>query len=767
METPDAAAAHGTPAITRVFEESNLALQSPVLARSPPVSVKASNEADDAKPSGSMKRSRAEMATPRKPGTSESYMQENMEFINTPARAPPAMKRLMLDGSPVSRRASLEHNSPDGLFSLPPEQGSGGSLVSATQSLSVAPQLDTVVSPPPKFSLTIGGEPDPDMAVDGSEAQQLSSDQGADDPFSIRSPVFEAPASPEFTWLKTPQRQSHDSEATVVKDDEEQQQGNETVASTPFSKPIAEPEAESSFEKPSADIKAEESPEEMETDTWSPSRDKVSLPMTDASVAAANFAAAVDDSIASAEYNGVSSTAVFEPKIKAELAEMQITEFSVNADFDKSEESVVFTEEVDMKDVSEDVKERESIPADIGLSSKRPEQPELQTAKILSDPDLMYAAAVPLPGTPAQGDQLKTPIKSAKSKEAADFMIPTDWLMDPSPSGRRLKQHNAESPLKRFSSAEGENTENLIPVTPANQRLLDGLEIQWMTPSRVPKFSDTEMDALRNEYEEKMSRQNELREKLLEMLKDEYSANMRKQQDAAEQTLKEAEEMFQKMVEHKEREFAERLGEEQKKHSEEVARRDEETRIQAAELLRELENAISERDDQSSQKDEIRAMLNDYVATSSRLIEDKENEGLGLTRELGKLTLERQRLQEQIDGANALIDTLTSERTDAHMRAESLSAESSRLEDLTKALRNDVFVAEERSTKIKEYAEDTLAKANGEITSLQERVSAVQQENGMLKTQLTKAEARAKSLQIQLDSAKRQNEELLVLCNNM
>ncbi|KAJ2862113.1 hypothetical protein GGI22_002280, partial [Coemansia erecta] len=362
---------------------------------------------------------------------------------------------------------------------------------------------------------------------------------------------------------------------------------------------------------------------------------------------------------------------------------------------------------------------------------------------------------------------IKTPIKSANAKYAADFMIPTDWLMDPSPSGRRLMQH-AESPLKRFSSSpNGENANNLIPVTPANQKLLDSLEIQWMTPSRVPKFSDTEMDAVRAEYEEKMSRQNELREKLLETLKNEYSTNMRKQQDMAEQTLKEAEDMFQKMVEHKEREAAEKLAEEQRKHSEELARRDEESRIQAAELLRELENAIAERDEHLAQKDEVRAMLNDYVATSSRLMEDKDNEGLGLTRELGKLTLERQRLQEQIEGANTLIETLTNEKTDVYMRAESLSAETSRLEDLTKALRNDVLVAEERSTKIREYAEDTLAKANSEITSLQEQLAGLHQENGVMKTQLTKAEARARSLQIQLDSAKRQNEELLALCNNL
>ncbi|KAJ1798190.1 hypothetical protein LPJ59_002661 [Coemansia sp. RSA 2399] len=771
MESEDTA--RDTLAITRAFEESNIALQSPVLAQSPLLAVGAPSQIDDVKVVGSMKRSRADMATPRKPGTVESRVQESMEFINTPARAPPAMKRLMRDGSPVSRRASLEHNSPNGLFSLPPEQESGGSLVSATQSLSVA-QADAVVSPP-KFSLAMG-EFGSDMAVDGPESQSLlvmaTSDNGTDDPFSTSGrSISQAPASPDSSWLKTPQGQSQGSETTAVKD--------EIVASTLFEKAGTDPMAESPCGKEDAEPKAE-SPEAMEMDNYSLSGHEDSAQTTAASVAAANFAAAVAEAtndggatIIGAERNAMSSVTESDSEIKVETTDLNVSskpDLPTHPDVDTLEESVLFPE-VDMTDVSEDTRADETILVESQgptvASSERPEQPELTTAKILADPELMYAAAIPLPGTPGSGNQMKTPIKSANPKYAADFMIPTDWLMDPSPSGRRLKQY-AESPLKRFSSSpNGENAENLIPVTPANQKLLDSLEIQWMTPSRVPKFSDTEMDAVRAEYEEKMSRQNELREKLLETLNNEYSTNMRKQQDMAEQTLKEAEDMFQKMVEHKEREAAEKLAEEQRKHSEEIARRDEESRVQAAELLRELENVIAERDDHLAQKDEVRVMLNDYVATSSRLMEDKDNEGLGLTRELGKLTLERQRLQEQIEGANMLIETLTNEKTDVYMRAESLSAESSRLEDLTKALRNDVLVAEERSTKIREYAEDTLAKANSEITSLQEQLSGSHQENGIMKTQLTKAEARARSLQIQLDSAKRQNEELLALCNNL
>ncbi|KAJ2381917.1 hypothetical protein GGI23_007478, partial [Coemansia sp. RSA 2559] len=412
------------------------------------------------------------------------------------------------------------------------------------------------------------GEFGSDMAVDEPEPQSLlvmaSSDNGTDDPFSIGSiSISQAPASPDTSWLKTPQRQSQDAETTVVKE--------ETVATTLFEKVGAEPMAKSPSEKEKAEFKAE-SPEAMEMDNYLLSENEGNAQATDASVAAANFAAAVAEAtndggttITGAEQNGMSSAPASDSEIKAEPTDLNVLskpDLPTQPDADGLKESVFFPE-VDMKDVSEDAGADETILVESQTptvaSSERLEQPELTTAKILADPELMYAAAIPLPGTPGAGNQIKTPIKSANAKYAADFMIPTDWLMDPSPSGRRLLQH-AESPLKRFSSSpNGENANNLIPVTPANQKLLDSLEIQWMTPSRVPKFSDTEMDAVRAEYEEKMSRQNELREKLLETLKNEYSTNMRKQQDMAEQTLKEAEDMFQKMVEHKEREAAEKL----------------------------------------------------------------------------------------------------------------------------------------------------------------------------------------------------------------
>ncbi|KAJ2621242.1 hypothetical protein GGI25_003434 [Coemansia spiralis] len=735
-----------TPSSLRKFDESNLALQSPPMLAQSPLLTKSEDAFE--RPMGSMKRTRADIATPRKPGSDEARMQEEMSFINTPARAPPAMKRLMRNGSPVSRRTSLEPDSSSDLYSLPPEHDSGGSLISATQSLSVA--LPDSATSPPKFDLANIADSS-NIVADSSDKQPPTYHIDVDDPFVDDTMAM----SPDVTVSETLQEQQEQKEPgqlpeqTIFKG---QQQEQKLIEGTPFKQlPATAP-------KP-------ESPESMETDSCVPAKDT-----QEAAVEVTDGCHTITDTDEKLIDDAIPAESDSEIEFATESMHLR-SPFSATLAVDSKADAA--SSEVEMEDVqAENIKDdvfadnlaspRKEI---ISLPSTRLEQPELTTAKILSDPELMYAAAIPLPSTPALNSQTKTPIRSAKQKDSADFYIPTDWLMDMSPSGQHTQDN--ESSLKHFSSPNAENDENLIPVTPANQKLLDSLEIQWMTPRRVPKFSEADMEEVRAEYEEKMKRQNELREKLLETLKEEYASNMRKQQDMADQALKEAEEMFQTVMEHKEREFADKLAVELKKQSDEFARRDEESRVQVAELLREINNSNDERALLSVQKDEVQTMLDEYEAASTKLLEDKEAETMGLTRELGKLTLERQRLQEQLEEANAHVNSLAMEGAETANRVESLITENARLEELSGALRNDVLVAEERSAKIKEYAEGTLAKANTEIANLHERLTASQQEAAALKLQSTKAEARVKSLQIQLDSAKRQNEELLALCNNL
>ncbi|KAJ2488823.1 hypothetical protein IWW37_004487 [Coemansia sp. RSA 2050] len=404
------------------------------------------------------------------------------------------------------------------------------------------------------------------------------------------------------------------------------------------------------------------------------------------------------------------------------------------------------------------------------MGHSKVERAELSTAKILSDPELLYAASIPLPSTPALANQV-TPAAD-QTEASADFFIPTSWLMNPSPGTRndhtQPQPHTGTvDPSTPSLGSTNAKSDSLIPVTPANQRLLDSLEIQWVSPRRVPKFSEVDMEDVRTEYEEKMRRQNELREMLLEALKEEYAANMRKQEDMADQALREAEELFQKHAAQREREFEERLRAAEANHLGEIARRDEDTRVQEAQLSREIENLITERADISNELAQTRQTLEEYVATSGRLMDEKDSEINGLTRELAKLTLDRQRLQEQLGEALKSSEELLAKHSEALQVIEVLEVAKKQSDELNDTLHHDVLVSEERAAKIKEYAEAKLGEANAEISSAHEQLAAVRQDAAALRAQATKSDARARSLQIQLDSTKRQNEELLALCERL
>ncbi|KAJ1931905.1 hypothetical protein EC988_009633, partial [Linderina pennispora] len=81
------------------------------MAQSPPALLPASppNDQELSPKANSVKRTRADIATPRRPGSDEARRQEEMEYIETPARAPPAMKRFLRSESPtrVSPRQPL------------------------------------------------------------------------------------------------------------------------------------------------------------------------------------------------------------------------------------------------------------------------------------------------------------------------------------------------------------------------------------------------------------------------------------------------------------------------------------------------------------------------------------------------------------------------------------------------------------------------------------------------------------------------------------
>ncbi|KAI7832905.1 hypothetical protein BX661DRAFT_178758 [Kickxella alabastrina] len=396
--------------------------------------------------------------------------------------------------------------------------------------------------------------------------------------------------------------------------------------------------------------------------------------------------------------------------------------------------------------------------------------PELVSARILSDPELMYAASIPLPNTPAVAADQSTPKRAAPG----DFYIPADWLMNPNSETQQQRQQRAsrqpESPLQRFSampSADHPHSGDLIPVTPANQKLLDSLEIQWVSPRLVAKFSEADMEAERLSFDEKLGQRDELHRMIMESVKEEFAAQMRQAEQAAEDAAQRARDLAQRQMEQVQREHEAALRAQRAQHREEIQRRDEDTRSQVAELSREIENALAERMALVEDRDATQATLEQLMAVSTALEEEKNQHIHGLEQELGSLTVERRRLLQQLAEALTAAEELSAERDDVVKRVEALTLENVRMEELANALGSDVLVAEERSTKIKEYAESTLAAANAEIASAHDQLGALRHEVGLLRTQNAKAENRARSLQIQLDSTKRQNEELVAHYNSM
>ncbi|KAJ1746908.1 hypothetical protein LPJ78_005607 [Coemansia sp. RSA 989] len=648
--------------------ESNLALQSPppMLVQSPCLS-KQPQELEPQPPLSSMKRTRADIATPKKPGTMEAQRQQEMEYIATPARAPSAMKRMMRSESPDARITDND-----------------GSLRLAAQ----PPLSSKRNQSPPKFLL---GQND--------SSRQLKSPIMDDDDGLFGSP--QALKSKNVDNEKHVQADTQ-SEMVIETDDDvikvDENSNEQTMVVT----------EDSDIE---FTIKAEtDTLSSMVIDTESPAipeYDMLVVKVTPEAIAEAALAPGTMD----ADVASAAKVEEQEPRTPAAIAKR--------------------------------------FPA----ATDRSERAELTTAKIFDDPELMHAAAVPLPGTPSLNNQsVVTPCRESKD---SDFSIPTNWLMDLNTVKRGGQQAQPDSPTQKF---EEEN--NLIPVTPASQKLMDSLEIQWVSPSKVAKYSQEYVDQLKAEYEAKLQNQKELSEKLMREAQTEHEAKMKRKDEETDQMLKEADEMINASAEHQEREYAKKLAEQEQKHQEEIRKRDEE-------LGQEIDTIINERKEIIEERDQLRATLDDYVATSTKLLEEKDAETVGLTRELGKLTLDRQRLQEQLQEALVRADALEEEKTDSLVRIEALTTENMRLDQLTSALRNDVLVAEERCTKIKDHAQNTLAQANAEIQNNHEQLTQAREEAATSKAQAAKAEARLRSVQIQLDSMKRQNQELLALCEGL
>ncbi|KAJ1961412.1 hypothetical protein GGI12_003262 [Dipsacomyces acuminosporus] len=374
-------------------------------------------------------------------------------------------------------------------------------------------------------------------------------------------------------------------------------------------------------------------------------------------------------------------------------------------------------------------------PSDVALNpSYYDKVTEMVVDRILKDCDLMDALTVPLPSTP-----------NPQFPRAAV------------PSNPRLNVGGSDDSLSTSRSAfESKRQQNLD----GNKAAGTGLEQSAPPSQHMPWFSQLDMEAHCKRYEDCLVQQKEMHEIHISSLKDEHAMNMRAQEQQARQDLAEAEVRFRQQFAEKEREFAQRLAAEQQAHMKSISLREEEANAQATQLDSEIAKMKAEHG-------ELRTMLDEYVATSTVLLEQKDAETNALSAELGRLTLNHQQLREELSGSTARVAALSGERDETQERLELLVTENMRLEELNGALRGDVLVAEERNMKIRRHAEDTLSKANAEVGSLCEQLVESRKDVAALKTQAAKADARARSLQIQLDSLKRQNSELLELCERL
>ncbi|KAJ2461553.1 hypothetical protein GGF42_000116 [Coemansia sp. RSA 2424] len=678
------------------------------------------------------KRTISDVATPRKPGSAEARTQEEAAYINTPARAPPSTKRQMLSESPLGFKLSLGHDDQAQLML-------GEGVADCDEPL-LAQDSGAFFSPP-RFTLAAESNSEPRDSVMGAAGDDDMLAECADEipsePATLGTALFDVAAGELAS---------------------EAMDAEELVVSAPVtSEPIGDFSISASCaeeEEPGA-----ESDSDIEFTTANTRTEGDSISECD-----------VADTHASTEGDAGGGPEAMDYNEESPAAEPTLASQPIMSALDSAFPALDDTYDNDLLGVSMTPVSRFEMPV---MDHSKVQRAELSTAKILSDPELLYAASIPLPGTPALANQ-STPSENQDldATDSADFYIPTSWLMNPSTATRNDRSQSQEHTGAADSSSPSRGPANarsnsLIPVTPANQRLLDSLEIQWVSPRRVPKFSEVDMEAVHAEYEDKMRRQNELREMLLDALKDEYALNMRKQVEMADQALREAEDMFQKHAAQREREYEERLRAAEANHLGEISRRDEDTRVQEAQLSREIEHLITERADISTELAQTRQTLDEYVATSGRLLDEKDSETNGLTRELAKLTLDRQRLQEQLSEALKSAEDLFAKHSDAMQLIDALEAAKKQSDELSNTLHNDVLVSEERAAKIKEYAENKLGEANTEIASAHEQLAAVRQEAATLKAQATKSDARARSLQIQLDSTKRQNEELLALCERL
>ncbi|KAJ1840642.1 hypothetical protein LPJ73_006361, partial [Coemansia sp. RSA 2703] len=519
-----------TPNSKNSGQDSFLSLQSPPpsMAFSPSSQSRGTFETG-----GSMKRSRADIATPQKARTMEAIRQERMEFINTPARAPSATKRIMVGRSESPTR----HDESAQMMRL---------VEAETETLSIHS-----VESSPTFKFALGAESLPkwkevqgslsgdasmdwDDFGDGAGARTVVVDAAADDPDDGLFETDNGPhssAADDTVVINSVYPEKDNSSGIVTSTEsgaENKQAGIETTTLETQTQVSPAPAGNS-----------DDNDSEFEFNITQPQNLQTRQPTTSAANAFASKS--LSPQSVSEHSNTRNMSPVVTQTVESTLIQSPVHSLASSAiRGNEDQDTDMMATDTPTKNADEvsrhSVSARTPITYESGsnmmdlLTSEPIEhaKPELSSAKILSDPALVNAACVPLPGTPSMDVNKVTPQKSPGTKPAdePDIFIPTDWLMSP-----ERKNTNGVSamttPIKHISSPGTGADGNLVSVTPVNQRLLDSLEIQWVSPRRVPKFSEVEMDEVKSGYEDQLAKRDQLHRMIMDSVKEEFAAKMR------------------------------------------------------------------------------------------------------------------------------------------------------------------------------------------------------------------------------------------------
>ncbi|KAJ1780125.1 hypothetical protein LPJ77_000843 [Coemansia sp. RSA 2523] len=153
----------------------------------------------------------------------------------------------------------------------------------------------------------------------------------------------------------------------------------------------------------------------------------------------------------------------------------------------------------------------------------------------------------------------------------------------------------------------------------------------------------------------------------------------------------------------------------------------------------------------------LQSCQKDLKAENARLLVE-HCESLERTHKLEDENTRLQSIQKDMEADNAHLQMhqteIETENAQLQNIQKDLKTENARLQELVQMLQGDVSVAEQRNMQIKQHAQQTVAKANAEITRLRNCVSQAHTDAAAMQIRTAQTSTRAKALHAQLAPSK-------------